>query len=111
MHSEPSLITILPFLAVPAVLAVLVLRIARRRGATWTQVQIAFAAAILGAFMTVTGWRFAAFLSGEPLSVWRILGSELLVASVCGTIAYFAAMPVDRDLTGEPRDADRHGPN
>ena len=64
---------------------------------------------MLGAFLTVTGWMFASYLSGEPFSAWRILGSELLVSAVCGLTAYFAAMPIERDLTEELRESDRRG--
>jgi hypothetical protein len=109
MQGEPSIAAILPYLAAPAVLFLVLLAFARRRGASWTQVQVSFGAAMLGAFLTVTGWSFASYLSGETLSVWRILGSELLVSAVCGLTAYFAAMPIERDLTEELRESDRRG--
>lgn len=108
MVGEPNLAAILPYLAAPAALFLVLLALARKRGASWTQVQVSFGAAMLGAFLTVTGWMFASYFSGEPLSAWRILGSELVVSVVCGLTAFFAAMPIERDLTEELRESDRH---
>lgn len=106
MVEPPDLMSVLPYLAAPAVLAVLLLIWARRRGATWTQVQLSFIAAMLGAFLTATGWIVAAYISGEVLTIWRILGSELLVAATCGVMAFFGLMPERRDLTPEGDHAD-----
>jgi drug/metabolite transporter (DMT)-like permease len=97
----PDLMSVLPYLAAPAALAVLLLIWARRRGATWTQVQLSFTAAMVGAFLTAAGWIVAAYISGEALTTWRILGSELLVAGTCGVMAFFGTMPERRDLTPE----------
>jgi len=99
MASAPDLMSILPYLIAPGVLCVLLLVWARRRGATWTQVQVSFAAAMLGAFLAAAGWVFATYLSGESIATWQIVGSELLVAVTCGVMAFFGMMPQKQDLT------------
>jgi hypothetical protein len=108
MSNRPDLLTILPHLVVPALLALILLLWARRLGATWTQVQLSFGAAMLGAFMAASGWIFAAYIAGEPLSTLRILGSQVLLGAAAGTFVFFGTMPVEQDLTppaGE-RDSD-----
>ncbi len=101
MIDRPDLVTVLPYLLVPAILGLVLLLWAKRRGATWAQVQLSFGAAMLGAFMTATGWIFAAYLSGRPLSMIKVVGSELLVATACGLLAFFGTMPHELDMTDE----------
>ncbi len=101
MPHVPGIVTIVPHLILPALLGVCLLLWARRRGATWTQVQLSFAAAMLGAFMTASGWIFSAFLSGESTNVLKVLGSQVLVAAACGTLVFFGTMPHERDVTNE----------
>ena len=101
MTATPSITTILPHLLLPGLAALLLLLWAKSKGATWTQVQLSFAATMFGAFMTASGWIFAAFLSGERLSGLRILGSQILVGAACGLLAFFGTMPVERDVTDE----------
>lgn len=101
MNGQPNLVTIMPHLVAPAIMALVLLLWARRRGATWTQVELSFGAAMLGAFMTASGWIFAAYLGGEKLTLWRILGSQILVGGTCGLAVFFGLMPVEQDLTDE----------
>ena len=61
---------------------------------------------MLGAFMTASGWVFAAYLSGEQLSGLKILGSQILVATACGSMVFFGVMPHERDVTDELRERD-----
>lgn len=103
LDQRPDITTILPHLILPAVLALVVLLWARRRGATWTQVQLSFGAGMLGAFMTASGWVFAAYMSGEQLSTFKVLGSQLLVGAACGLMVFFGVMPHERDVTDEAR--------
>jgi len=101
MADVPGITNIIPHLLLPGVLALLLLLWARRRGATWAQVQLSFGAAMLAAFMTASGWVFAAYMSGEQLNGLRILGSQILVGAVCGLMVFFGTMPVERDVTSE----------
>ena len=103
---RPDLITILPYLILPGLIALGLLFWARRKGATWTQVQLSFGAGMLGAFMTASGWVFAAYVSGHELSGLKILGSQVLVGAACGMMVFFAAMPHERDVTDEAEQAD-----
>ena len=107
MAERPDLADVIPYLIVPAVVAVGLLIWAKRRGASWTQVQLSFGAAMLGAFMTASGWVVAGVLGGERPTMPGVLGSQLLVAAVCGVLAFFGTMPVEQDLTGELGDTDR----
>jgi drug/metabolite transporter (DMT)-like permease len=107
MNNRPDLLTILPHLAVPALLALALLLWARRLGATWTQVQLSFGAAMLGAFMAASGWIFAAYLAGEALSTLRILGSQVLLGAAAGIFVFFGTMPVEQDLTEPPGERDQ----
>jgi len=94
---------IVPHLIVPSVVALLVLLWARRRGASWTQVQLSFLVAMFAAFLTASGWVFAAYLSGERISAWKVLGSQVLVGGTCALLVFFGTMPFERDLT-DPKD-------
>ncbi len=104
MIHPPNLITILPHLVLPGLVALGLLLWARRHGATWTQVQLSFGAAMFGAFLTASGWVFAAYLAGERLTTLRILLSQALVGGVCGVLVFFGTMPRERDLTAEVRE-------
>jgi apolipoprotein N-acyltransferase len=97
----PDLPSILPYLVVPGLVALIVLLWAKRRGATWTQVRLSFGVAMFGAFLTASGWVFAAYLAGERLTALKILGSQVLVGGACGLLVFFGTMPVERDLTEE----------
>jgi hypothetical protein len=108
MDTRPDLLTIVPHLVVPALLALCLLLWARRLGATWTQVQLSFGAAMLGAFMAASGWIFAAYVAGEPLHTLRILGSQVLVGAAAGLFVFFGTMPVEQDLTEAPDAQDPH---
>lgn len=95
----PDAVTIAPYLIVPGAVALVLLLWARRRGASWTQVQLCFAVAMFAAFLTASGWVFAAYVSGERISTWKVLGSQVLVAGACSMLVFFGTMPVERDLT------------
>jgi hypothetical protein len=96
----PDMVTIAPYLIIPGLLALILLLWARLRGASWTQVQLSFLVAMFAAFLTASGWVFAAYLSGERLSLWRVLGSQVLVGGACAMLVFFGTMPIERDLTG-----------
>lgn len=104
----PDLTSIVPHLIVPGLLSLLLLLWAKMRGATWTQVQLSFGAAMLGAFMTAGGWVFGAYMSGERLEPWKILGSQALVAAACGLLVFFGSMPTVQDLTDELEQQKQH---
>ena len=107
--SPPNLLTILPHLVLPGLLALFLLLRAKRRGATWTQVQLSFGAAMFGAFLAASGWVFAAYLAGEPLTALKIIGSQVLVGGACGVLVFFGTMPVEMDLTDELAKRGRRG--
>lgn len=98
MNRPPRLLTILLYLIVPAVIAVVVLAVAKRRGATWTQIEASFLAAMFAAFITAGGWLFGGYLAEQDPVPWKIIGSELLVSAICGIIAFFATMPSDQHV-------------
>jgi hypothetical protein len=98
---RPDLTTIVPYLVLPGLVALLCLLLAKLRGASWAQVQLSFAVAMLTAFMTASSWVIAAYLAGERVGPWVIVGSQILVAVTCGLIVFFGAMPVEQDLTDE----------
>ena len=97
----PDLWTVLPYLTIPAVTALLLLWWARRRGATVLQVRLSFLAAMLGAFMATTGWIFVSFLYGTRHTFLQLTGSQLLAAAACGMVVYFGTMPVEQDLSDD----------
>ena len=101
---RPDIMTVLPYLVLPGTVALVLLLWAKRRGATWTQVELSFGVAMLAAFMTASGWVVAAYLSGEQLGPWKIVGSQFLVAAACGLMVFFGTMPVEQDLTDEWRE-------
>jgi hypothetical protein len=101
MVNHPDITTIVPHLVTPGLVALVLLIWAKRRGATWTQVQFSFGVAMFGAFLTASGWVFAAFLSGERLTPFKILLSQVLVGGACGVLVFFGTMPVARDLTND----------
>jgi len=104
---RPDLMTIGPYMILPLLVAVLLGVLARRRGATWTQIQVSLGAGLLGAFMTSSGWVFAAYINGDPINVWMILGSQILVGLVCALAAFFSTMPTEQDLTDKLQQYDR----
>lgn len=99
MGQPPNLIVVLPHLVLPGLLAALLLLWARRRGASWTQVQLSFGAAMLSAFMAASGWIFASYITGVALSPLRILASQILVGAASGLLVLFGTMPVEQDLS------------
>ena len=107
MADRPGLLTILPYMILPFLLAVLLGIFARRRGASWVQLQVSLGAGLLGAFMTASGWVFSAYLNGHSLSLIKTVGSQVLVGLICALAAFFSTMPVEQDLTQQLRRAQR----
>ena len=99
MGQFPVMASVLPYLIIPAVISFLALWWARHRGATVLQVRLAFAAAMLGAFMATTGWVFYSYINGIKYSILQITGSQLLAAAACALMVFFGTMPVEQDLT------------
>jgi drug/metabolite transporter (DMT)-like permease len=99
---RPELAHILPHLVLPALLALFLLLWAKRRGASWTQVQMSFGAAMFAAFLTASGWIYSAYLSGQRLNALLVLCSQLLVGAACGFLVFFGTMPIDQDLPEPP---------
>lgn len=111
MDDRPNLMTILPYMILPLLLSVLLGIFARRRGASWVQLQVSLGAGLLGAFMTASGWVFSAYINGHSLSPLRTVGSQVLVGLICALAAFFSTMPVEQDLTQHLRRARREADN